>query len=463
MSKDREKLSSRLGFLLLSAGCAIGLGNVWRFPYIVGKYGGAAFVLLYLLFLLLFGLPIMVMEFSVGRASRKSVAVAFHLLEPKGSKWHWFRFVAIGGNYLLLMFYTTVAGWMLAYIFYTAKGDLQELNPTEIGNFFGNLLANPFAMIFWMAIALFSGFIICIVGLKNGVEKASKIMMSGLFFIMIALVIRALTLPNAQSGLSFYLKPDFHAMAKHGLGSAIYAAMGQAFFTLSIGIGSMTIFGSYIDKKKSLAEESLFIMGMDTTIALMAGLIIFPTCLSFNINPGKGPELIFITLPNIFNNMAGGQIWGTLFFIFMGCAALTTLIAVFENIVAFAMDSLGWSRAKSSLINFAILFVFSLPCSLGFNLLSKIQPLGVGSTILDLEDFIVSDNLLPGGSLIFLLFCCSKRGWGWDHFVKEANTGDGIKFPTNNFFRFYVKYIIPLIVLAIFVAGYLNRFTKVFQ
>lgn len=460
MSKHRESLGSRLGFLLLSAGCAIGLGNVWRFPSVVGKYGGAAFVVLYLIFLLIFGMPIMVMEFAVGRASRKSVAKAFNLLEPEGSKWHQFRFFAIAGNYLLMMFYTTVAGWMFAYIFYIAKGDLQKLNPTEVGNFFSNLLANPFAMVLWMTVALFLGFFICAFGLKNGVEKASKIMMSGLFLIMIALVIRALTLPNAKEGLVFYLKPNFNAMAKEGLASAIYAAMGQAFFTLSIGIGAMTIFGSYIDKKKSLAEESLFIMGMDTAVAIMAGLIIFPTCLAFNINPGAGPSLIFVTLPNIFNSMPGGQIWGTFFFIFMACAALTTLIAVFENIVAFAMDALGWSRIKSVFINFFFLFVTSLPCALGFNLLSKIQPLGKGSNILDLEDFIVSNNLLPLGSLIFLLFCCSKRGWGWENFIKEANTGKGVPFPTNRFFRFYVKYIIPIIILTIFFAGYLEKFTS---
>ena len=457
--KKRETLASRLGFLFLSAGCAIGLGNVWRFPYITGKYGGGAFVLLYLVFLVIFGLPIMVMEFSVGRASRKSIAKAFTELEPEGKKWHWYSYLAVAGNYLLMMFYTTVAGWMLAYCFYTLTGQLQGLDSAGVTAFFNNgLLANPGKLLFWMFLVIIVGFSICAIGLQKGVEKATKFMMSGLFVILIVLVIRSLTLPGAKEGLSFFLKPNFKNMVSDGLGETIYAAMGQSFFTLSLGIGSMLIFGSYIEKNNSLTGESINIMLLDTAVAIMSGLIIFPAAASYNVDAGAGPGLIFITLPNIFNSMAGGRLWGTLFFIFMSFAALTTIVAVFENIVAFGMELFGLSRKKSVLINIVAVTILSIPCALGFNLLSGFTPLGDGTNVLDLEDFIVSNNLLPLGSLIFVLFCTLKAGWGWDNFIQEADIGSGIKFPKNKFIKFYVKYIIPLIIIGIFIYGYLEKF-----
>lgn len=462
-NEKRETLASRLGFLFLSAGCAIGLGNVWRFPYITGQYGGAAFVVMYLVFLLIFGLPIMVMEFSVGRASRKSVSESFKTLEPQGTKWHLFSYLAVAGNYLLMMFYTTVAGWMISYLFHTIKGDLSGLNPEQIGGFFNNLLANPVEVIFWMVLTVIIGFTICIAGLQNGVERITKFMMSGLFVIMIILVVRAVTLDGAEKGIIFYLKPDFKSMAANGLGEAIYAAMGQSFFTLSLGIGSMAIFGSYIDKTHSLTGESIRIMGLDTSVALLAGLIIFPSCMAFNVDPGAGPGLIFVTLPNIFNAMAGGRIWGSLFFVFMSFAALTTVVAVFENIVAFAMDSHGWSRKKSVLINLIIVIILSLPCALGFNVLSGFEPLGAGTGVLDLEDFIVSNNLLPIGSLIYLTFCCYKKGWGWDNFIEEADTGNGLKFPKAKAFKIYVKYVIPVVIIAIFIFGYIEKLSFLFK
>lgn len=454
--QQREKFSSRLGFLLISAGCAIGLGNVWRFPYITGQYGGAAFVLVYLFFLVIFGLPIMAMEFSVGRASRKSVAASFRELEPKGTKWHIFSYFAMAGNYLLMMFYTTICGWMFSYCVKMARGEFVGATTEKVGEIFSNFTANPTALVFWMIVAVFVGFFICSLGLQNGVEKITKVMMSSLFVIMLVLVVRAVTLPGAGDGLSFYLKPDFTKMAENGILNVVSAAMGQAFFTLSIGIGSMAIFGSYIDKDRSLMGESVSILGLDTSVALMSGLIIFPACFSFGVNPGQGPGLVFVTLPNIFNVMAGGRIWGTLFFIFMSFAALSTVIAVFENIISFAMDLLGWSRKKAVWINFVAIIVLSLPCVFGFNLLSGIQPLGAGSNIMDLEDFIVSNNLLPLGSLVYLFFCVTRYGWGWDNFIEEVNTGKGMKFP--KWIRVYVTYILPVAVLFLFAHGYISKF-----
>ena len=460
---ERETLGSRLGFLFLSAGCAIGLGNVWRFPFITGQYGGAAFVVMYLVFLVILGLPIMVMEFSVGRASRKSIASSFKALQPKGTKWHLASIIGVAGNYILMMFYTTVAGWMLYYLVSSVKGDLSGLNPEQVGGFFGNLLADPTTLLIWMAIAIFAGFGICACGLRNGVERVTKIMMAGLFVIMLILVVRSVTLDGASEGLKFFLMPDFATMAKNGIGEAVYAAMGQAFFTLSLGIGSMAIFGSYIGKERSLTGESLNVIGLDTSVALLSGLIIFPAAAAFGVDAGAGPGLIFVTLPNIFNEMAGGQFWGALFFLFMSFAAMTTVVAVFENIVAFAMDGLGWSRKKSVAFNIVLVTILSIPCALGSNLLSGFQPLGAGTQVLDLEDFIVSNNLLPIGSMIYLFFCCYKKGWGWDNFIEEADTGKGIKFPKNKAFKIYVKYIIPAIVLFIFVFGYWDKFKAFFN
>ena len=454
--EKRERFSSRLGFILISAGCAIGLGNVWRFPYITGKYGGAAFVLIYLVFLIILGMPIMAMEFAVGRASRKSAARSFHVLEPKGTKWHIEGYLAMLGNYLLMMFYTTVGGWMISYIFKMASGSFQGLAPDQVGGVFNDMLASPGSMTFWMVVAVLLAFGICSMGLQNGVERITKIMMSFLLIILIVLCIRSVTLPGASAGLQFYLIPDFGKIMKNGLGEVIFAAMGQAFFTLSLGIGAMAIFGSYISRDRTLMGESVNICILDTIVALMAGLVIFPACFAFGVDPGEGPGLVFVTLPNIFNQMAAGRLWGTLFFIFMSFAALSTIIAVFENIISFGIDLWGWTRKKSVLVNLVLILVLSLPCVLGFNVWSGIAPLGAGSTIQDLEDFIVSNNLLPLGSLLYLLFCTSRYGWGWDNFIAEADAGKGIKFP--KWARFYVSYILPLIVLFILVMGYWQKF-----
>jgi len=454
--QNREKFSSRLGFILISAGCAVGLGNVWRFPYIVGKYGGAIFVGIYLAFLLLMGLPIMIMEFSVGRASQKSVAKSFEELEPKGTKWHWFSNIAFAGNYLLMMFYTTVGGWMLAYVYKAASGALLNVTTESAQSIFNGLLQSPGAMLFWMVTIVLLSFGVCSLGLKNGVERITKWMMSALFIIILILAVRSITLPGAANGLSFYLVPNVESIKEHGLINVIFAAMGQSFFTLSIGIGSMSIFGSYIDKNRSLTGESLNICILDTLVAFFAGLIIFPACSAFGVNPGEGPGLVFVTLPGIFNRMPLGQLWETLFFVFMAFAAMSTVIAVFENIISYCMDKWNMSRKKAVMINLIGVLVLSLPCVFGFNLLSFITPLGAGSTIQDLEDFIVSNNLLPLGSLIFLLFCTRKSGWGWDNFIKEADAGKGLKFPKA--LRFYVSYILPLIILVIFVFGYQQKF-----
>ncbi len=454
--EKRETFASRLGFILISAGCAIGLGNVWRFPYITGKYGGAAFVLIYLCFLVILGIPIMVMEFSVGRASQKSAARSFHVLEPKGTKWHLASYVAIAGNYLLMMFYTTVGGWMLAYIVKMASGTFTNLTPDEVGGVFNNMLANPGEMTFWMIVTVVVSFGVCSMGLRNGVERINKAMMSLLFVILIALCIRSVTLEGAGEGLKFYLVPDFGKMAENGIGEAVYAAMGQSFFTLSLGIGAMAIFGSYISKERRLTGECINICVLDTTVALLSGLVIFPACFAFGVDPGEGPGLVFVTLPNVFNQMPGGRLWGSLFFVFMSFAALSTVIAVFENIISFAIDLWGWSRKKAILVNLVVILVLSMPCVLGFNVLSSIQPLGAGTTIQDLEDFIISNNLLPIGSVLYLLFCTSRYGWGWKNFIAEADAGKGIHFP--KWARFYVTYILPIIVIAILIISYIQKF-----
>lgn len=453
---EREKFSSRLGFILISAGCAIGLGNVWRFPYITGKYGGAAFVILYLFFLVILGLPIMVMEFSVGRASRKSAALSFDVLEPKGTKWHLYKYGAMAGNYLLMMFYTTIGGWMLLYFFKTALGQFDGLTSAEVSDSFGKLMGQPGLMTLFMIITVVTCFMICSLGLQKGVEKITKVMMVCLLGLMIVLAARSLLLKGGEEGIRFYLFPDFRKLTEGsgGLWEAVYAAMGQSFFTLSLGIGALAIFGSYIGKERSLTGEALSIAVLDTFVALMAGLIIFPACFAYDIQPDSGPNLIFITLPNVFNAMKGGRLWGTLFFLFMSFAAFSTIIAVFENILSFAMDLTGCSRKKAVVINLIAIIVLSLPCVLGFNVLSGLKL--PGGSVLDFEDFLVSNNLLPLGSLIYLLFCTSRYGWGFRNFMKEANTGEGIKFPS--WARFYVSYILPVIVLLIFFMGYWSFF-----
>lgn len=454
---ERERFASRLGFILISAGCAIGLGNVWRFPYITGQYGGAAFVLIYLLFLVIMGVPIMVMELAVGRASQKSAASSFRVLEPKGTKWHLEGYAAMLGNYMLMLFYTVVSGWMMNYFVKMANGTFTGLDPEGVGQVFNDMLAAPGEQIIWMLVSIVIGFGVCSLGLKNGVERITKVMMVLLFLIMGILCVRSATLPGGAEGLKFFLKPDFGRLAEEGIGEALYAAMGQAFFTLSIGIGAIAIFGSYIGKERRLTGEAATITTLDTLVAMMSGLIIFPACFAFNVDQTQGPGLVFVTLPNVFNQMSGGRLWGALFFVFMSFAALSTVIAVFENIICFAMDLWGWSRKKAILINGIVIAVLSLPCVFGFNLLSGFQPFGAGSTIQDLEDFIVSNTLLPLGSLVYLLFCVSKRGWGWNNFLAEANTGErGLRFP--KWAKFYCKWILPFIILFIFVMGYYDKF-----
>ena len=463
MSNERESLGSRLGFLLLSAGCAIGLGNVWRFPYITGKYGGAAFVLIYIIFLIILGLPVMITEFAVGRASRKSMSVAFKELEPEGTKWHWYGKFAVVGNYLLMMFYTVVAGWFLKYFFETIGGKFVGMDSGKIAECFGATVGNPGSLILWMIVVIIIGMTCCFLGLQKGVENVTKVMMCSLFVIMIGLAIYVLFIPGAAEGYKFYLKPDFKALvsSEGGLWETIYAAMGQAFFTLSLGIGSMEIFGSYIDKKHSLTGEAVRVIGLDTFVALCSGLIIFPACAAFGVESNSGAGLVFMTLPNVFNSMGpvAGRIFGALFFLFMSFAALSTVIAVFENIVAFPMDKLGWSRRKSTIINFFLIIILSTPAALGMNIWSGVH-FGKIASIDALEDFLVSQNLLPLGSLIFLLFCTWKKGWGWDKFVAETDEGNGLKFPKNKVVKFYLKYIAPLIIAVVFVAGYIDIFGK---
>jgi len=454
--EKRERFASRLGFILISAGCSIGLGDVWRFPYITGQYGGGIFVLIYVIFIILLGLPIMSMELAVGRASQKSIATSFNVLEKKGQKWHWMGYAGIAGNYILMMFYTTIAGWMLAYFYRMLTGQFVGLDTQQVGQVFSNFVANPVEMTIWLVITTVVCFGICSLGLQDGVEKITKVMMVLLLAIIAVLAIKSITLPNAGEGLKFYLLPDINRMKEQGIWETIFAAMSQAFFSLSLGIGSIAIFGSYIGKERGLLGESANIAILDTAISLIAGLIIFLACFSFNVDPGQGPGLVFVTLPNIFNSMAGGRIWGSLFFIFMTFAAYSTVIAVFENIISFAMDLWGWSRKKAALINTILIIVLSMPCILGFNVLSWFQPLGEGTGILDLEDFIISYNLLPLGSLVYLLFCVSRYGWGFDNYLKEVNTGEGIKMPRA--LRWYLTWILPIIIVVVLIQGYINLF-----
>ncbi|MBR1604145.1 MAG: sodium-dependent transporter [Synergistaceae bacterium] len=458
MENKRESLASRLGFILLSAGCAIGLGNVWRFPFITGQYGGAAFVLIYIFFLLVLALPVMVMEFAVGRASQKSVSESFNVLCPEHKVWSIWGYAGWFGCALLMMFYTVVTGWMLAYTCYSAYGILDGLTPEQVGGVFGELLGNPQAMSFWLLLTVNIALVVCGSGLQRGVERVTKFIMSGLLIIMLILAFRSVTLDGADKGLEFYLKPSLANLTSHGLGESVYAALGQAFFTLSLGVGSMAIFGSYIGKERSLMGESLIIAGLDTFVALVAGLIIFPACFAFNVNPGAGPGLIFVTLPNMFNAMSNGRIWSTLFFLFMSFAALSTVIAVFENVIACFMDKFGWARLKASIITCSLLFILALPCALGFNIWAGFQPLGAGSGVLDLEDFILSNNLLPIGSLVYILFCVTRYGWGWDNFIKEANTGTGLKLPKA--LRAYLTYVVPCVLVIILIVGYWEKFFK---
>ena len=456
--QGREHFASRLGFILIAAGCAIGMGNVWRFPYITGLYGGGAFVLLYLLFLVILGLPVMVMEFSVGRASQKSAALAYDVLQPN-RKFHWFSWWGYIGCMLLMMFYTTVGGWMLAYIPKMATGVFDNVTAETTGTVFNSLLANPSEIIGWMLVAVVIGFLVCSLGLQKGVERITKWMMVILFVLMIVLCVRTTTLPGGAEGIAFYLVPDFSKMFSGGLttfGDAVYAAMGQAFFTLSLGIAAMEIFGSYIGKERSLTGEAISATALDTLVAILAGLIIFPACFAYGVTPDSGPSLIFVSLPLVFSQMPLGNLWGALFFVFMSFAALSTIIAVFENLISFTMDKWGYTRSKAVIMNAILVTILSLPCALGFNVLSGLTIPGIGD-IQSIEDFIVSNNMLPLGSLIFVIFCTRKIGWGWDGFIKEADAGKGIKFP--KWSRAWVTYGIQVLILIIFLMGYIPKIT----
>lgn len=453
---EREKLQSRLGFILLSAGCAIGIGNVWKFPYMAGKGGGGAFVLFYLLFLLVLGLPVLCMEFAVGRASQKSPVHSFLKLEKPGQHWHLHGYVSLAANFLLMMFYSTVAGWMLHYFYLTAKGHFVGASSEQVNATFDNMLAQPQIMGFWMVTVTIIGIVVCMRGLADSLEKITKFMMIALLFIMLVLAVNSFFMPGAAEGLSFYLIPNFSRMVETGIANTIVGAMNQAFFTLSLGVGSMAIFGSYIDKHHSLLSESINVTLLDTFVAITSGLIIFPACFTYHVDQTSGPKLIFITLPNIFANMSMGHFWGSLFFLFMSFAALSTVLAVFENIISCVMELANISRKKSSLINLVLLIILSTPCVLGFNVWAW-DWLGIfGGSILDLEDFIVSNFMLPLGSLVYLFFCTSRYGWGWDNFKKEVNEGHGLKL--QDWVRGYITYVLPVIIIFIFFFGLYDKF-----
>lgn len=447
---ERESFRSRLGFLLVSAGCAIGIGNVWKFPFITGQYGGGVFVLFYLVFLVIMGAPVLMMELAVGRGSRKSAVGGYKALEPNGSVWHIHGWVAIIGCYLLMMYYTTVSGWMLNYAVKFATGAFEGMAPDSAGSVFGAMLSSPAQMLIFMAITVVGGILVCSFSLQKGVENITKIMMTGLLILIVILAVHSMTLPGAKDGLKFYLLPDFGRAKQAGLWKVATAAMNQSFFTLSLGISSMEIFGSYMSKDHSLAGESLRICVLDTFVAIVAGLIIFPACFSYGVDTTAGPALIFMTLPQVFLNMQGGRMWGTLFFIFMTFASFSTVIAVFENLIAAGMDNFGWSRKKSAFINLFILLLTSVPCALGYNVLSNVHLIGPRD-ILDSEDFIVSNLLLPIGALIYLLFCVTRFGWGYENFLKEANTGEGPKLSAK--LRPYFLYVLPVLILIIFIGG----------
>ena len=450
---QRESFGSRLGFILVSAGCAIGIGNVWRFPTVTGQCGGGIFVLFYLLFLVLMGLPVLTMELAVGRAGRGAARSAYKALEPGGSKWHIHGWFCMAGCVLLMMYYTTVSGWMVDYFFRFLTGSFDGLTSEQAAGVFGEMLSNPVEMVFWMVVITLAGFVVCGRGLQGGLEKVGKWMMSALLVLILVLVVHSFTLSGAGEGLAFYLLPDWSRATGQGLGNVITAAMNQSFFTLSLGIGAIEIFGSYMDRGFTLPGEAARICVLDTFVAVCAGLIIFPACFSFGISPDAGPSLIFITLPNVFTNMAGGRLWGALFFLFMTFASFSTVIAVFENIIACARENFGWDRRRACLVGAVALVVLGLPCALGYNVWSGIQPMGAGSTVLDFEDFLVSNVLLPGGSLVYLLFCVTKWGWGFDKYTAECNTGSGPKMP--QWVKPYFKYVLPVLIAVILVQGLL--------
>lgn len=447
----RESFQSRLGFILVSAGCAIGIGNVWKFPYVAGQNGGGVFVLFYLLFLLCMGVPVLTMELAVGRASRKSAVLGYKALEKPGSKWHIHGWFCILGCYLLMMYYTTVAGWMFSYFVKFLAGTFEKgMSAAQIGDAFGQMLANPHEMTLFMMIIVVAGFVVCSLGIQKGLERISTFMMSALLILIIVLAVHSITLPGSAEGLAFYLLPDFAKAAEIGIGNVMVAAMNQSFFTLSLGIAAMEIFGSFMSKDNTLGGESVRICVLDTFVAVMSGLIIFPACFSFGIQPDQGPSLIFVTLPNVFVNMAGGRVWGTLFFLFMTFASFTTVIAVFENLISSCMDNFGWNRRKAVITNCLFILIASLPCVLGYNVWKDVKLIG-GRDVLDSEDFIVSNLLLPAGSLIYLLFCVTKWGWGFDKYLEEANTGKGFKIP--KWMKWPFMIVLPVLILVILITG----------
>lgn len=453
----RERLGSRIGFILLSTGCAIGIGNVWKFPYITGKYGGGIFVLIYLVFLVIMGIPVLTMEFSMGRKAQSSPMTMYKNITPTKKAWRAHSYFALLGNVLLMMFYTVVSGWMLQYFFYMISGKFDNMTTSvEITGVFGNMLTEPSFMILFMGIVVVLGFVVCSFNIQKGLERVTKIMMICLLGLIVVLVINSFTLSGAKEGLSFYLLPSIDNINKEGLLNVIVAAMNQAFFTLSLGIGAMAIFGSFVDKKRSLLGESINIACLDTFVAFSSGLIIFPACFTYGITPDSGPNLIFVTLPTVFANMAGGKLWGSLFFLFMAFAALSTIFAVFQNIISCVQEITKWKKWLSCIVCGACLFVLSIPCVLGFNLWSGFTPLGSGTSIMDLEDYIVSNILLPSGALIFVFYCTSKKGWGFDGFMAEANLGKGLK--VKKWMRFYMKYILPLIIAVILGYGIVSPF-----
>ena len=449
--KTREGFASRLGFIFVSAGCAIGIGNVWRFPTVTGQNGGGVFVLFYLLFLIIMGLPVLTMELAVGRAGHGSAVQAYRALEPKGSKWHLHGWFCIAGCALLMMYYTTVSGWMVDYFFKFLTGRFAAVPTDAVGEIFPTMLSNAGEQVFWMVLVTVLGFVVCARGLQGGLERIGKWMMSALLLLILVLVGHSLTLPGAKQGLAFYLLPDWQRAVEQGIGNVVSAAMNQAFFTLSLGIGAMEIFGSYMDRRYSLSGEAARICALDTFVAICAGLIIFPACFSYGVSPDAGPQLIFITLPKVFINMAGGRLWGTLFFLFMTFASFSTVLAVFENLIAALCEQLGWSRRRACVVGAVGLAVLGLPCALGYNVWGALQPLGAGSTVLDFEDFLVSNLLLPAGSLVYLLFCVSRWGWGYDSYLRECNIGSGLRMP--RWLKPYFQYILPVLIAVILIRG----------
>ena len=451
----RESFQSRIGFILVSAGCAIGIGNVWKFPYVAGQNGGGVFVLFYLLFLLCMGVPVLTMELAVGRASRKSAVLGYKALEKPGSKWHIHGWFCILGCYLLMMYYTTVSGWMLCYFAKFVAGTFEGVTNENVSGVFTDMLANPGEMGFWMVVTVLAGFAVCSFGIQKGLERITKVMMSALLILIVVLAVHSVLLPGAGEGLAFYLLPDFERAAEIGIVNVMVAAMNQSFFTLSLGIAAMEIFGSYMAKDYTLGGEAVRICSLDTFVALMSGMIIFPACFAFGIQPDQGPSLIFVTLPNVFINMAGGRLWGSLFFLFMTFASFTTVTAVFENLISSCIDNFGWSRKKAVWVNGIFILVASLPCVLGYNVWSDVRPIN-GKDILDSEDFIVSNLLLPIGSLVYLLFCVTKWGWGFDKYLEEANTGSGIKLP--KWLKWPLTIVLPVLILVILISGLISFF-----